>query len=157
MEEVDKNELKQLQQFFKQRNKLNESKNTTIIHQIGPLLSAIEESTLSESDKRTYQVGVNALGAFMETTKNEWSITPELMEDQTILLEKPKGCVKVVDLLKESHSTEELLSIHEKVTYLIILVNEGLSEVTTKSIDGKSLKQIWTYNQDTETAIERFK
>jgi hypothetical protein len=157
MEEADKNKLKQLQQFFKQRNKQNEAKNTTIIHQIGPLLSAIEGATLSESDKRAYQARVTALGNFLETTKKEWTVAPKLMEDQTILLEHPKGCVKIVDLGKGSNSDNDSLSIYEKVTYLILLTSKELPNTLAKSIHGKSLKQSWTYNEDSETATELYK
>ena len=88
MEDVSKDQLKDLQNFFKQRNKQNEGINSQVIDHIGKLLSEIDGSKLNEVDKiqNKLKLKVNNANAVYLHNKYILFVTP------------PLNCVKLIFL-----------------------------------------------------------
>lgn len=154
MEELNKEDLNKLQQFFKQRNKRNASKNNLVIDVVGPLLATIEASTLSEADKFRYNELVNVMGNFIVLTQQKWEVSKELQRDFSIKLNTPKVKVKVIHMDSES-SYQVFKSALTEIFEYIVLVNSSENTADLKSaLPKESTKKVWLFDSEKEFTQE---
>lgn len=154
MEELNKEDLNKLQQFFKQRNKKNESKNNLVIDVVGPLLATIEASKLSEADKLHYNELVNALGNFIILAQQKWEVSAELQQDFSVKLNVPKAMIKIILWDSETSYQVFKLSLVENFEYIVLIKsNENTAEL--KSVLPKnSSKKAWLFDPEKELVQE---
>lgn len=148
MEELNKDELKKLQLFFKQRSKVNEPQNNQVIEHIGPFLALIDTSKLNEDQKLTYNKFINALGNFIVISKQKWEIKSSLKADFSVDLVTPKGTVFIIDA--DTITNSELLNIQiaekQQLFSHILVISSAESEINPKNSNGHT--NSWLYNTE---------
>ncbi|MDB9775394.1 hypothetical protein OAB47_04090 [Vicingaceae bacterium] len=147
MEELNKDELKKLQLFFKQRSKQNEPQNEQVVEHIGSFLALIDTSKLNESQKVTYNKLINALGNFIVVSKQKWEIKSALKKDFSVDLLSPKGSVCIIDAdsAVNSEQLNDQITEKQKLFSQIIIISSNELEITQEySNTGTS----WFYNTE---------
>lgn len=154
MEELNKEDLNKLQQFFKQRNKKNESKNNLVIDVVGPLLANIENSKLSEADKFHYNELVNALGNFIILAQQKWEVSAELQRDFSVKLNVPKAMIKIILWDSESSYQAFKSALTENFQYIVLLkTNENAADLKS-ALPKESTKKVWLFDTEKELVQE---
>lgn len=153
MEEINKEELNRLQQFFKHRNRQNEAKNKQVIDVVGPLLANIEASKLSEKDKFHYNELVNALGNFILLAQQKWEVSSELHPDFSVSLTNPKEKVKIISIADESGIQQFESALTEDYAYIILLSELNKSEEIELKLEKESPLKVWLFDTEKETIL----
>jgi hypothetical protein len=154
MEEASKDQLKNLQNFFKQRNKQNEGINNEVIDHVGKFLSEVDHSKLSDVDKIQNNKIVNALGHFIVKSGLKCVIKSQALNGRDFVLEQPRSKLLLLDLEKDSDSInlEKVLnSLDSTINFLVILVGDQLqinAEELNKLTSPLSCK-VWLFDNDT--------
>jgi hypothetical protein len=149
MEEASKDQLKSLQDFFKQRNKQNEGLNNEVIDHVGKLLSEIDASKLKEADKITNNKMVNALGNFIAASKQKWVVKSQALNGKDFTLEQPKATISILDLEDFTDSAtlkKEVEIAATKNSHLILLASEHL-QIDISEFDSPNCK-IWLFDNE---------
>lgn len=157
MEEASKDQLKNLQNFFKQRNKQNEGVNTEIIDHIGQFLFEVDTSKLSEVDKIQNNKIVNALGHFIVKCNPKWTIKSQASNGKNFVLEQPKSNLTIIDLEQFTDTNQlkkELDKINSTDSMLLVLTAENFPIETTelKEMTATLTGSIWLFNTDEGSA-----
>lgn len=153
MEELNKEELNKLRQFFKQRNQQNEAKNKQVIDVVGPLLATIEASKLGEKDKLHYNEMVNALGNFILLTQQKWEVISELHPDFSVSLTHPKGKVKIISVQDESDAQQFKAALKEEYTHIILLSELNKRKEIELKLEKESPIKVWFFDTEKETTL----
>lgn len=157
MEDVSKDQLKDLQNFFKQRNKQNEGINSQVIDHIGKLLSEINGSKLNEVDKIQNNKIVNALGHFIVKCNPKWTIKSQVLNGKNFVLEQPKSNLTIIDLEQFTDTNQlkkELDKIDSTDSILLVLAAENFPIETTelKEMIATLTGSIWLFNTEEGSA-----
>tara|TARA_R110002049_G_scaffold107542_3_gene255318 strand:+ start:322 stop:789 length:468 start_codon:yes stop_codon:yes gene_type:complete len=148
MEKLNKEELKKLQLFFKQRNKINEPQNNLVIEHIGPFLALIDTSKLDEVKKITYNKFINALGNFIAVSKQKWEIKTALKPDLSVELIAPKGSVCIIDAdsISNSELLENQITEKQQLFSYVLVISSNQLEISLKN--SNLTTNSWFYNTE---------
>ncbi|MGL1889527.1 MAG: hypothetical protein OCD76_23635 [Reichenbachiella sp.] len=95
MESSDKNELKDLKNFFKNRSKEIKEEKDQIISMIGSHLEKIDNSTLSESDKQKNKKELTHLGNFLRLLDDDLIIEEAVRESPNFMIRRNKSLIGI--------------------------------------------------------------
>lgn len=151
MEDVSKDQLKDLQNFFKQRNKQNEGINSQVIDHIGKLLSEIDGSKLNEVDKIQNNKIVNALGHFIVKCNPKWTIKSQALNGKNFVLEQPKSKLSVIDTetVKDLETLQSVISKEIDASKLIVILESSSASIDAEQLNSLSVSKqasAWLFN-----------
>lgn len=151
MEDVSKDQLKDLQNFFKQRNKQNEGINSQVIDHIGKLLSEIDGSKLNEVDKIQNNKIVNALGHFIAKCNPIWTIKSQVLNGKNFVLKQPKSKLSVLDTetFKDLETLQSVISKEIDASKLIVILESSSASIDAEQLNSLSVSKqasAWLFN-----------
>lgn len=128
MESLDKNDLKDLKNFFKNRTKNIKDEKDQILSIIGPHLEKIDNSKLSEIDKYEHKKELNDLGNFIRLYDDAISIKEALTKAPDFLIGKGKKLMGV----ELSEIQSDTLANETKIDVIFREVEDELKSVLSE-------------------------